>query len=185
MRNILATVPKKQKESFGAELKKSDVERNKILQEIEPHDLIKYGIIPELVGRLPIIAPINSLTREDLVRILTEPKNALIKQYKKLFEMDEVELEVKTGALEAIADKALERKIGARGLRAVIESIMTDIMYEVPSDETIEKVIIDKDCVLKKSAPEVIYNPEKVRSVPSQKKTTRSKQQRGGGKIGA
>lgn len=170
---------------FGAELKKSELERNQILKEIQPHDLIKYGIIPELVGRLPIIAPINALSREDLVRILTEPKNALIKQYQKLFELDQVELEVEGEALEAIADKALERKIGARGLRAVLEGIMTDVMYEVPSDETIEKVIVAKDCVVSNAPPTVIRNPEKVRTVPSQKKTARTKQQRGGGKIGA
>ncbi|NLM62242.1 MAG: ATP-dependent Clp protease ATP-binding subunit ClpX, partial [Clostridiales bacterium] len=116
---------------------------------------------------------------------LTEPKNALIKQYKKLFEMDQVELEVEPDALEAIADKALERKIGARGLRAVIEGIMTDIMYEVPSDETIEKVIIARDCVVNNEPPIVIRNPEKVRTVPSQTKSARTKQQRGGGRIGA
>jgi ATP-dependent Clp protease ATP-binding subunit ClpX len=170
---------------FGAELKKSEAERNQLISEIEPHDLIKYGIIPELVGRLPVIAPIHALSREDLIRILTEPKNALIKQYRKLFELDDVELVVSPEALEAIADKALERKIGARGLRAVIESIMTDIMYEIPSDETIEKVVINADCVLEKAPPEITRNPEKVRKVPAQKRTTRQKQQRGGGRIGA
>jgi ATP-dependent Clp protease ATP-binding subunit ClpX len=171
---------------FGAELKKSEAERNSLLKEIQPHDLIKYGIIPELVGRLPVIAPINALGRDELIRILTEPKNALIKQYKKLFDLDDVELEVDPKALEAIADKAMERKIGARGLRAVIESIMTDIMYEIPSDETIEKVIVHADCVLKNEKPEVLKNPEKVKSVAAQKRTARAKQPRtGGGKIGA
>jgi len=170
---------------FGAEIKKSETERNQLIREVQPHDLIKYGIIPELVGRLPVIAPINALGREELIRILTEPKNALIKQYKKLFELDDVELLVDSKALEAIADKALEREIGARGLRAVIEDIMTDIMYDIPSDETIEKVIVHEECVTKNAPPEVIKNPEKVRKVPPQKRTTRAKQQRGGGRIGA
>ena len=171
---------------FGAELKKSEVERNKLIQQIQPHDLIKYGLIPELVGRIPVVAPINALSKEELVRILVEPKNALIKQYKKLMEMDDVELIVDAGALDAIADKALERKIGARGLRAVLESIMTDIMYEIPSDETIEKVTINSDCVISGATPDVVSNPDKTKAnVSAQKKSTRSKQERGGSKIGA
>ena len=133
-----------------------------------------------------MVAPINALSKEELVRILVEPKNALIKQYKKLMEMDDVELIVDAGALDAIADKALERKIGARGLRAVLESIMTDIMYEIPSDETIEKVTINSDCVISGATPEVVSNPDKTKAnVSAQKKSTRSKQERGGSKIGA
>ena len=170
---------------FGAELKKSEVERNKLLQQIQPHDLIKYGLIPELVGRIPVVAPINALSKDELVKILVEPKNALIKQYRKLFEMDEVELIVEDGALEAIADKALERKIGARGLRAVLESIMTDIMYEIPSDETIEKVTIGVECIINEVMPDILRNPEKVKTGNTQKKSTRTKQERGGSKIGA
>ena len=165
---------------FGAELKKSETERNTLLREIQPHDLIKYGIIPELVGRLPVIAPINALGRDELIRILTEPKNALIKQYIKLFDLDDVELAVDQEALEAIADKALERKIGARGLRAVLESIMTDIMYEIPSDETIEKVVIHNGCVVNGESPEVLRNPEKVKSVSAKKRTPAGKTQRSG-----
>jgi len=171
---------------FGAELKKSEEERNQLIHQIQPHDLIKYGLIPELVGRIPVVAPINSLSKNELVKILVEPKNALIKQYKKLMEMDDVELVVETGALEAVADKALERKIGARGLRAVLESIMTDIMYEIPSDETIEKVTINSDCVINGAMPVVVRNPDKVSStLNTQKKSSRTKQERGGGKIGA
>lgn len=171
---------------FGAELKKNETERNQLLKEIQPHDLIKYGIIPELVGRLPVIAPISALGRDELIRILTEPKNALIKQYKRLFELDNAELMVEPEALEAIADKALERKIGARGLRAVIEGIMTDIMYEIPSDETIEKVVIHAGCVTKGEAPEVFRNPDKVKTpLPPKRSTARSKSAGGGNRIGA
>jgi len=152
----------KQGLGFGAEIKKkTEQNRDELLLQIQPHDLLKYGIIPELVGRLPVIAPLNALSREDLIRILTEPKNALLKQYKRLFEMDGVELEVTRPALEAIADKAIERNIGARGLRAVIESIMTDIMYEMPSQDDIEKVVITEDCVRSGAFPEVLHNPGK------------------------
>ena len=119
---------------FGANVQgKKDKDISKILHEVQPHDLLKFGIIPELVGRLPVIASLNALKREDLVRILTEPKNALVKQYKKLMEYDEVELEFQPEALEAIADKAIERNIGARGLRAVMEGILTPMMYDIPS----------------------------------------------------
>ncbi|SCI85858.1 ATP-dependent Clp protease ATP-binding subunit ClpX [uncultured Blautia sp.] len=133
---------------FGANVQgKKDKDISKILHEVQPHDLLKFGIIPELVGRLPVIASLNALKREDLVRILTEPKNALVKQYKKLMEYDEVELEFQPEALEAIADKAIERNIGARGLRAVMEGILTPMMYDIPSDPTVVKAVITKDCV--------------------------------------
>ena len=118
-----------------------------ILKEVQPHDLLKFGIIPELVGRLPIIAPLDSLKREDLVRILTEPKNALVRQYHRLLEYDNVELSFDEGALEAVADKAIERNIGARGLRAVMEGVLTEIMYDIPSDPTVAKVVITPACV--------------------------------------
>ena len=118
-----------------------------LLSQVQPHDLLKFGIIPELVGRLPVITCLESLKQEDLVRILKEPKNALVKQYQKLFELDHVELEIRDDALEAVAEKAIERQIGARGLRAVMEKIMTGIMYEIPSDLSIRKVIITADCV--------------------------------------
>ena len=128
-----------------------------ILKEVQPHDLLKVGIIPELVGRLPVIAPLASLKRDDLVRILTEPKNALFKQYKQLFAYDNVELSFAEGALEAVADKAIERNIGARGLRAVMEGILTDIMFEIPSDPTVNKVIITPECVNGESGPEILH----------------------------
>lgn len=133
---------------FGAvvESRKSrDV--GKILSQVQPHDLLKFGIIPELVGRLPVITSMESLKKEDLVRILREPKNALVKQYQKLFELDNVELEITDDALESIAQKALDRQIGARGLRAVMEKVMTDLMFRIPSDLTIRKVIINAQTV--------------------------------------
>ena len=125
---------------FGSEIQsKKDRDVGKILQDVQPHDLLKFGIIPELVGRLPVIAPLNSLTREDLVRILTEPKNALVKQYQKLFSFDDVELVFEPEALEAVADKAIERNIGARGLRAVMEGLLTNIMYDIPDRKNVGK----------------------------------------------
>ncbi len=119
----------------------------KLFAQVQPHDLLKFGIIPELVGRLPVITALQDLKKEDLIRILVEPKNALIKQYKTLLAMDNVELEIRKDALEAIAEKAIERQIGARGLRAVMEETMTKIMYVIPSDLSIKKVIITADCV--------------------------------------
>ena len=125
--------------------KKRDV--GKLLSQAEPRDLLKFGIIPELVGRLPIIACLQSLTQQDLVRILEEPKNALSKQYRQLLKIDGVELEIQPQALEAIAQKALDRQIGARGLRSIMEKIMTKIMFVIPSDLSIRKVIITPECV--------------------------------------
>ena len=148
---------------FGANVQgKKDKDISKILHEVQPHDLLKFGIIPELVGRLPVIAALNALKREDLVRILTEPKNALVKQYKKLMEYDEVELEFQPEALEAIADKAIERNIGARGLRAVMEGILTPMMYDIPSDPAVVKAVITKDCVEGRSGPELTHDPKKI-----------------------
>lgn len=142
---------------FGAEIKSAtDRDVGDILAQAQQHDLLKFGIIPELIGRLPVIAPLTSLKREDLVRILTEPKNAMTKQYKALMSYDGVDLEYNADALEAIADKAIEMKIGARGLRSVMEGIMTDIMFSVPSEKDVEKVIITADCVNNNTSPEVI-----------------------------
>ena len=141
---------------------KKDRDVGAILKEVQPHDLLKFGIIPELVGRLPVIAPLNGLRREDLVRILQEPKNALVKQYKKLLEYDDVELEFEAEALDAIADKAIERNIGARGLRAVMEGMLTQIMYDIPSDPTIVKAVITRDCVDGTGQPILTKDPEKV-----------------------
>ena len=142
---------------FDSQLQsKKDRDVGAILKEVQPHDLLKFGIIPELVGRLPVIAPLASLKREDLVRILTEPKNALFKQYKQLFSYDNVELEFGEGALEAVADKAIERNIGARGLRAVMEGILNEIMFDIPSDPTVKKVVITPACVKGESGPTIV-----------------------------
>ncbi len=133
---------------FGAEISGS-AERDvgEILRNVQQHDLLQFGIIPELIGRLPVISTLDSLGRDDLVRVLVEPKNAMTKQYKALLSYDGVELEYAPGALEAIADKAIEMKIGARGLRSVMEGVMTDIMYSVPSDDTAEKVTVTAESV--------------------------------------
>ena len=132
----------------------------KILREVQPHDILKFGIIPELVGRLPVIAALDELRRDDLVRILTEPKNALVKQYQKLLSYDGAELVFDHDALEEIADKAIERKIGARGLRAVMEGLLTKVMYDIPSDRTIERVTITRDCVDGKEPPQLGHRKE-------------------------
>lgn len=126
---------------------KQDRDVGELLAKAEPDDLVKFGIIPELVGRMPVITCLQSLTKDDLVRILVEPKNALAKQYKKLLSLDNVELEIRQDALDSIAQKAVERKIGARGLRSIMESIMMKIMYRIPSDLSIRKVIITPDSV--------------------------------------
>ena len=139
---------------------KKDRDVGLILKEVQPHDLLKFGIIPELVGRLPVIAPLDSLKREDLVRILTEPKNALVKQYEKLFSYDKVELTFAEGALEAVADKAIERNIGARGLRAVMEDLLTESMYEIPSDPTVRRVVITPACVNGECGPTLVRGSE-------------------------
>jgi ATP-dependent Clp protease ATP-binding subunit ClpX len=140
--------------------KKTDKDLTSRLREVTPQDLLKYGIIPELVGRLPIIAPLSQLTREELVNILTEPKNSLVKQYVKLFKIDNVELEFEETALAEIAEIAYERGIGARGLRAVIESVMTGVMYRTPMDPSIEKVLITQETIRDKVEPEITHNPE-------------------------
>ena len=132
-----------------------------LLKEVQPHDLLKFGIIPELVGRLPVIAALDGLTREALVQILTQPKNALVKQYQKLFSYDNVQLFFTEDALEAVADKAIERNIGARGLRAVMEGILTKVMFDIPSDPSIRRVTITADCVTGKAEPEVVHDAGK------------------------
>ena len=146
---------------FGADIK-SAAERDvgELMSQVQSHDLLKFGIIPELIGRLPVLTSLNSLKREDLVRILTEPKNAMTRQYKALLEYDGVDLEFEPDALGAVADKAIEMKIGARGLRSVMEKVMTGIMYKVPSDPSIEKVIVTADSVRNGTEPLVIHKPE-------------------------
>ena len=133
---------------FGSELKsRKNRDVGSLFAQVQPHDLLKFGIIPELVGRLPVVTSLGNLEKEDLIRILTEPKNALCRQYRKLLELDHVELDFAPDALDAIAQKAIDRKIGARGLRAVLESVMTKVMYDIPSDPTITKVLITRECV--------------------------------------
>ena len=155
---------------FGAYIEsKKARDVGKILAQVEPDDLLKFGIIPELVGRMPVITCLQSLTQEDLVRILLEPKNALTKQYQKLLELDHVKLEIQPEALDAVAKKALERKIGARGLRSVMEGIMTKIMYTIPSDLTIKKVVITPECV-SGSEPTIIRDPANPRAQLTAKK---------------
>lgn len=141
---------------FGADIK-SKVEQNigELLAQSLPEDLLKFGLIPEFVGRLPIIVTLNELKENDLVRILTEPKNALVRQYQKFFQLDDVELKFNESALLAIANQALKRNTGARGLRAILESILLDIMYEIPSEENIKKVTITEDVIEKKAAPKL------------------------------
>ena len=143
---------------FGADIQSGrDRDVGELLGQVQQHDLLKFGIIPELIGRLPVVVSLDSLKRDDLVRILTEPKNSMAKQYKALMDYDGVELEFVPGALEAVADKAIEMKIGARGLRSVMEGVMTDVMYTVPSDSTVSKVVITADCVKNGTAPEIIH----------------------------
>ncbi len=147
---------------FGAEVKsKSQANQGELFKMVEPEDLLKFGLIPEFVGRLPIVTTLESLTIDALKQILTKPKNALIKQYKKLFEMDNVEIEFDDAAIEAIAQKAIERKTGARGLRTIIEGLILDVMYEVPSDEKVKKLIFHKDSITDRAKPEKITNEPK------------------------
>lgn len=146
---------------FGAEIQsKKERDVGQLLKEIQPQDLLKFGIIPELVGRLPVITTLRSLGREQMVQILTEPKNSLVKQYRKLMEYDDVDLEFTPEALEAVAGRAVERGIGARGLRAILEEVMTRIMYDVPSDPEVVKVTITEDCIRSGAAPEILRDPE-------------------------
>ena len=147
---------------FGSEIaSRSDRDIGKLFRQVQPEDLLKFVIIPELVGRLPVISSLADLKKEELIRILTEPKNALCKQYQKLLSYDKVDLEFTQGALEAIAEKAIARRIGARGLRAVVEGLMTGIMYEIPSDPEIRKVVITEECVKDGTGPTVVRVDDK------------------------
>ncbi len=147
---------------FGAAVRsKKELDSASWMKDVTPHDLVKYGMIPELVGRLPVIAALDGLDENALIRILTEPKNSLINQYKKLFQLDKVELEFQPDALKAIAHKTIEQHTGARGLRSIVEGFLTDIMFSVPSDYTVEKVTITADTVNHGSKPLIVYNPER------------------------
>lgn len=154
---------------FGAQVK-GDSDRSSVgetLRSVEPEDLVRYGLIPEFVGRLPVVATLGELDNEALIRILTEPKNSLTKQYTKLFEMEGVDVDFREDALRAIANKATERKTGARGLRSILESVLLDTMYELPSSESVSKVVIDESVIKGDSEPMLIYeNLEKAKVAP-------------------
>ncbi|WP_068674530.1 ATP-dependent protease ATP-binding subunit ClpX [Oceanobacillus sp. Castelsardo] len=144
---------------FGSNSKQEDLDMGQLLQQVLPEDLLRYGLIPEFIGRIPVIGALQPLDESALVEILTKPKNALVKQYKKLFEMDNVELEIEQEALIEIAKKAIERKTGARGLRSIIEEIVLDVMFELPSREDIDKCIITKDTILSENgSPTLVFN---------------------------
>ncbi|WP_288529064.1 ATP-dependent Clp protease ATP-binding subunit ClpX [uncultured Eubacterium sp.] len=143
---------------FGSELSKNVDNKEEVLRSINQHDLVKYGLIPELIGRIPVLTVLDELDKEALVKIMTEPKNSIVKQYTKLFEMDNVELEFEPGALEAMADITLERKTGARGLRSVFESVLGDLMFSVPSDCSIEKIVVTEDSVRNSTQPLLLTN---------------------------
>jgi len=156
--NIIQKRTGKTAMGFGAEIKtKERTNINETLKKLQPEDILKYGLIPEFVGRLPVVVTLEQLNEEALVQILTEPKNALVKQYNKLFEIDGVTLEFEDGVLEIIASRAIDRKSGARGLRGIVETIMLDIMYDIPTSKNIEKVVITKDMILNDKAPTITY----------------------------
>ena len=159
---------------FGAQIEsKKEIDRTAILKQLLPQDLLKFGMIPEFVGRLPIIATLEGLTREALIDIVTKPKNALVKQYKKLVELDGVELEFEQEALEEIVNKAIERNTGARGLRSIIEEIMRDVMYDIPSNPQIVKCIITKDTVINKTEPKLVIDEKRTKEPVKMKKKAR------------
>ena len=163
---------------FGAEIESSkDISRYEIFEKLLPQDLLKFGLIPEFVGRLPVIATLKELDKQALIDIVTKPKNALIKQYQKLFELDNVQLEFEKEALEQIVEKAIERKTGARGLRSILEEIMRDIMFEIPSNPKIEKCIITKEAVINGEPPKIIINNnrETIKTNKSNKKANKKK----------
>ena len=171
LENIIKDRIGKKSIGFGAQIEsKQDINKTEIFKELLPQDLLKFGLIPEFVGRLPIVATLDGLTREALIDIVTKPKNALVKQYKKLVELDGVELEFTNEALDAIVDKALERNTGARGLRSIIEDIMRDVMFDIPSNENIVKCTITKETVLNKAEPEIVIDTTKKREKPKVKR---------------
>jgi len=162
LEKVIANRSEKSGIGFGASVKsKSERSVSEIFREIEPEDLVKFGIIPELVGRLPVIATLGELTEDALVQILTEPKNALLKQYQRLFMMDGVELEIRPSALAAIATKALKRKTGARGLRSIVEQALLDTMFELPALDGVAKVVVDEGTILDNAKPLLVYREQK------------------------
>ena len=159
LENIIKDRTGKKSIGFGSKIEsEKEVSKYKVFEELLPQDLLKFGLIPEFIGRLPVVATLKELDKDALAKILVEPKNSLVKQYKKLFEIDNVELQFEDEAIFAIVDKAVERKTGARGLRSIIEEIMTDIMFEIPSNPKIAKCIITKDTVINGNEPEVVID---------------------------
>jgi ATP-dependent Clp protease ATP-binding subunit ClpX len=157
LENIVKARTERKGVGFGADIRKAEErEIGEILEQVMPEDLLKYGLIPEFVGRLPVIAAFHGLNESDLIKILTEPKNALVKQYKKFFEFDGVELKFTDGALRAIARQAMRRTTGARGLRAIMEEVLLDVMYELPSRSDIVKCVVTKDTVDKGAQPTLV-----------------------------
>jgi len=162
MDSIIKNRTGKKSMGFAADIaSKHEQKLGEILAKVTPKDLLKFGLIPEFVGRLPQVAVLNELDRDALIRILTEPKNALIRQYQKLFELDGMVLEFDKDAIDAVADEAVKRETGARGLRAILEGVMTDIIFDVSSDKTVEKCTITKECILDGKAPILVKNPNK------------------------
>ena len=171
LENIIKEITGKKSIGFGAKIEsEKEINKYEVFQELLPQDLLKFGLIPEFIGRLPIIATLKDLDKQALIKIATEPKNALVKQYQKLLEMDDVELEFNQDALEAIVDKAIERKTGARGLRSIIEDIMRDIMFEIPSTPNITKCIITRNTVINKARPEIITGEKPINTQNKQKR---------------
>ena len=159
LENIIKDRTGKKSIGFGSKIESNkEISKYKVFEELLPQDLLKFGLIPEFIGRLPVVATLKELDKDALAKILVEPKNSLVKQYKKLFEIDNVELQFEDEAISAIVDKAVERKTGARGLRSIIEEIMTDIMFEIPSNPKIAKCIITKDTVINGKEPEVVID---------------------------
>ena len=179
LEKVIAARGKTSAIGFGADVKNpEDLNVGELLTKVEPEDLLKYGLIPEFVGRLPVIATINDLNKEALIEILTKPKNALVKQYIKLFEMEKINLKFEEKALEEIANKAIKRKTGARGLRAIMEDTLLELMYEVPGAEGVKEVIITEEVIKNNSKPFIIYESEKPSSKASQKASTAKKTER-------
>jgi len=166
LENIIKDRTGKKSIGFGSKIEsEKEVSKYKVFEELLPQDLLKFGLIPEFIGRLPVVATLKELDKEALGKILVEPKNSLVKQYKKLFEIDNVELVFKDDAISAIVDKAVERKTGARGLRSIIEEIMTDIMFEIPSNPKIAKCTITRDTVLNGKEPEVVIDETREQNI--------------------
>lgn len=179
LENLIKDRTGKKSIGFGTNFKKIQRDDDEVLKDLLPQDLLKFGLIPEFVGRLPIVATLKALDKQALLDIITKPKNSLIKQYKKLFEMDNVELEFENDALEAIVDKAIERKTGARGLRSILEDIMRDIMFEIPSNPKIVKCLITKDTIENNSKPIITIDENRKldeKNTPKRKTTNKKEE---------